>query len=65
MTRLAVEALREHGQSGPLTKKHALAGTSVNVWDVIDPIRSLITSGSHIDDVLFSNPDISLDRILP
>jgi 3-phenylpropionate/trans-cinnamate dioxygenase ferredoxin reductase subunit len=42
-----------------------LAGMNVNVWDVIDPIRSLITSGSDIDDALLSDPDVPLDRILP
>ncbi|MEU9291774.1 FAD-dependent oxidoreductase [Streptomyces sp. NPDC048275] len=42
-----------------------LAGMSVNVWDVMDPIRSLITSGSDIDDALLSDPGVPLDRILP
>ncbi|MFD7408115.1 NAD(P)/FAD-dependent oxidoreductase [Streptomyces sp. NPDC059866] len=42
-----------------------LAGMSVNVWDVMAPIRSLITSGSDIDDALLSDPDVPLDRILP
>jgi 3-phenylpropionate/trans-cinnamate dioxygenase ferredoxin reductase subunit len=42
-----------------------LAGMSVNVWDVIAPIRSLITSGADINDVLLSNPDVPLERILP
>lgn len=45
--------------------KRVLAGMSVNVWDVMDPIRSLIASGSDIDDVLLSDPDLPLDRILP
>ncbi|MFC9914518.1 NAD(P)/FAD-dependent oxidoreductase [Streptomyces sp. NPDC127197] len=42
-----------------------LAGMSVNVWDVMAPIRSLITSGSDIDDALLSDPNVPLDRILP
>jgi 3-phenylpropionate/trans-cinnamate dioxygenase ferredoxin reductase subunit len=42
-----------------------LAGMNVNVWDVIDPIRSLITSGSDIDDALLADPDVPLDHILP
>ncbi|MFF4355157.1 NAD(P)/FAD-dependent oxidoreductase [Streptomyces sp. NPDC001530] len=42
-----------------------LAGMSVNVWDVMDPIRSLITSGSDIDDGLLSDPNVPLERILP
>lgn len=41
-----------------------LAGMSVNVWDVMDPIRSLITSGADADDVLLSDPDVPLDRVL-
>ncbi len=42
-----------------------LAGMSVNVWDVMNPIRALITSGSDIDDVLLADPDVPLDRVLP
>lgn len=41
------------------------AGMSVNVWDVMDAVRSLITSGADIDDALLSDPDVPLDRILP
>ncbi|WSA81675.1 hypothetical protein OG930_42905 [Streptomyces sp. NBC_01799] len=42
-----------------------LAGMSVNVWDVMDLIRSLITSGSDIHDMPLSDPDVPLDRNLP
>lgn len=42
-----------------------LAGMSVNVWDAIDPIRSLITSGADLDDRLLADPDVPLDRVLP
>ncbi|RZB13663.1 NAD(P)/FAD-dependent oxidoreductase [Streptomyces sp. F001] len=42
-----------------------LAGMSVNVWDVMAPIRSLITSGSDFDDALLSDPNVPLDRFLP
>ncbi|MCX5329145.1 MULTISPECIES: NAD(P)/FAD-dependent oxidoreductase [unclassified Streptomyces] len=42
-----------------------LAGMSVNVWDVIDPIRDLIISGADLDDALLSDPDVPLDRVLP
>lgn len=42
-----------------------LAGMSVNVWDVIDPIRDLITSGADLDDAVLSDPDVPMDRILP
>ncbi|WP_416069770.1 FAD-dependent oxidoreductase [Streptomyces sp. AK02-01A] len=40
-------------------------GMSVNVWDVMDPIRSLITSGSDIDDGLLSGPDVPVEHLLP
>ncbi|MCT9078294.1 NAD(P)/FAD-dependent oxidoreductase [Streptomyces fulvoviolaceus] len=42
-----------------------LAGMSVNVWGVMDPIRSLITSGADVDDARLSDPDVPLDRIVP
>lgn len=42
-----------------------LAGMSVNVWDVIDPIRDLIVSGADLDDAVLSDPDVPLDRVLP
>ncbi|MFI5634584.1 oxidoreductase C-terminal domain-containing protein [Streptomyces sp. NPDC051664] len=45
--------------------KRVPAGMSVDVWDVMDPIRSLITSGSDVDDMPLSDPDVPLDRILP
>ncbi|MEU3298954.1 FAD-dependent oxidoreductase [Streptomyces sp. NPDC006678] len=42
-----------------------LAGMSVNVWDVIDTIRSLILSGADFDDARLSDPDVPLDSLLP
>jgi 3-phenylpropionate/trans-cinnamate dioxygenase ferredoxin reductase subunit len=47
-----------------MTGSRVLAGMSVNVWDVMDPIRSLITSGADVDDVRLSDPDVPLDRVL-
>nr|WP_240982237.1 FAD-dependent oxidoreductase [Streptomyces sp. S3(2020)] len=41
-----------------------LAGMSVNVWDVIDPVRDLIRSGADVDDALLSDPDVPLDHVL-
>lgn len=43
----------------------ALAGMSVNVWDVIEPIRALVASGAGLDDTLLADPDVPLDRVLP
>lgn len=43
----------------------ALAGMSVNVGDVIEPIRTLVASGAGLDDRLLADPDVPLDRVLP
>ncbi|WP_351235426.1 FAD-dependent oxidoreductase [Streptomyces sp. NPDC002133] len=48
-----------------MSGNRVLAGMSVNVWDVIDPIRSLILSGSDIDDALLADPGVPLDSLLP
>ncbi|MFD5574764.1 NAD(P)/FAD-dependent oxidoreductase [Streptomyces cadmiisoli] len=40
-----------------------LAGMNVNVWDVVDPIRDLITSDSDVDDARLADPDVPLDRV--
>ncbi|MFG2754941.1 NAD(P)/FAD-dependent oxidoreductase [Streptomyces wuyuanensis] len=47
------------------SKNRVLAGMSVNVWDVIDPIRSLIQSGARIDDARLADPDVPLDSLVP
>ncbi|MGW3243955.1 NAD(P)/FAD-dependent oxidoreductase [Streptomyces sp. NPDC001070] len=41
-----------------------LAGMNVNVWDVVEPIRTLITSRSEVDDALLADPDVPLDHVL-
>ncbi|MDX3070834.1 NAD(P)/FAD-dependent oxidoreductase [Streptomyces sp. MI02-7b] len=41
-----------------------LAGMSVNVWDVMDPIRSLITSRSKVDPALLADPGVPLDQVV-
>ncbi|GEC04998.1 pyridine nucleotide-disulfide oxidoreductase [Streptomyces spinoverrucosus] len=48
-----------------MSGNRVLAGMSVNVWDVIDSIRSLILSGADIDDALLSDPDVPVDSLLP
>ncbi|MFC8419307.1 hypothetical protein ACFUN7_00125 [Streptomyces sp. NPDC057236] len=35
-----------------------LAGTGVNPWDVIDPIRALIESGAGTDDSALRDPAV-------
>ncbi|SDN75428.1 NAD(P)/FAD-dependent oxidoreductase [Streptomyces wuyuanensis] len=47
-----------------MSKNRVLAGMSVNVWDVIDPIRSLIQSGARIDDARLSDPGVPLDSLV-
>jgi 3-phenylpropionate/trans-cinnamate dioxygenase ferredoxin reductase subunit len=41
-----------------------LAGMGVNIWDVMDPIRTLIESGTPVDEAVLTNPDIPLDHLL-
>jgi 3-phenylpropionate/trans-cinnamate dioxygenase ferredoxin reductase subunit len=37
-----------------------VAGMNVNVWDVTDPIRALITSGEPVDPARLADPDVPL-----
>jgi NADPH-dependent 2,4-dienoyl-CoA reductase/sulfur reductase-like enzyme len=48
-----------------MSGKRVLAGMSVNVWDVIDPIRSLVESGAEIEDAALSDPGVPLESLLP
>ncbi|WP_435224576.1 NAD(P)/FAD-dependent oxidoreductase [Streptomyces sp. Tue6028] len=48
-----------------MSGNRVLAGMSVNVWDVIDPIRSLILSGADVDDARLADPGVPLDGLLP
>lgn len=41
-----------------------LAGMNVNVWDVVEPVRSLITSRAEVDDARLADPDVPLGRVL-
>ena len=38
-----------------------VAGMNVNVWDVSDPIRALITSGVAVSDERLADPDVPLE----
>ena len=33
---------------------------NVNVWDVSDPIQTLISKGTHVEDAPLADPDVSL-----
>ncbi|MGR4877917.1 NAD(P)/FAD-dependent oxidoreductase [Streptomyces sp. LARHCF249] len=47
-----------------LTEGRLLAGMNVNVWDVTDPIRALVTSGQPVDPARLADPDVSLSDLL-
>ncbi len=46
-----------------LQKGRLLAGMNVNVWDVTDPIASLITSGRHLDAEVLSDESVDLTEL--
>ncbi|MER7818224.1 FAD-dependent oxidoreductase [Streptomyces sp. NPDC096153] len=48
-----------------MARNRVLAGMSVNVWDVIDPIRALIQAGAGIDAARLSDPGVPLDSLVP
>ena len=41
-----------------------LAGMNVNVWDVTDPIRGLVTSGQAVDANELADTDVPLTDLL-
>ncbi|ATW51782.1 NAD(P)/FAD-dependent oxidoreductase [Streptomyces peucetius] len=47
-----------------LSGGRVLAGMNVNVWDVTDPIRALVTSGRQIDPAELADPDVPLTALL-
>ncbi|WP_328843216.1 NAD(P)/FAD-dependent oxidoreductase [Streptomyces sp. NBC_00258] len=48
-----------------MSGKRVLAGMSVNVWDVVDSIRSLVESGVETDDAVLPDPAVPLESLLP
>ncbi|MFD9065903.1 NAD(P)/FAD-dependent oxidoreductase [Kitasatospora purpeofusca] len=46
-----------------LAEGKVLAGMNVNVWDVTDPIRSLIRSGRVIDPARLADPEVPLGDV--
>ncbi|MFG3662309.1 NAD(P)/FAD-dependent oxidoreductase [Streptomyces sp. NPDC047706] len=48
-----------------MSGNRVLAGMSVNVWDVIGTIRSLIESGVETNDAVLSDPAVPLEGLLP
>ncbi|MFE9445993.1 NAD(P)/FAD-dependent oxidoreductase [Streptomyces sp. NPDC006602] len=47
-----------------LAESRVLAGMNVNVWDVTDPIRALVTSRHQIDPARLADPGVPLDDLL-
>jgi 3-phenylpropionate/trans-cinnamate dioxygenase ferredoxin reductase subunit len=37
-----------------------VAGMNVNVWDVSEPIQTLISSRAHVEDAMLADPDVSI-----
>ncbi|MGW1790259.1 NAD(P)/FAD-dependent oxidoreductase [Streptomyces tubercidicus] len=48
-----------------LSGGRVLAGMNVNVWDVVEPIRALVTSGQAVDPERLADPDVPLPELLP
>ncbi|MGH2780699.1 MAG: NAD(P)/FAD-dependent oxidoreductase, partial [Thermoleophilaceae bacterium] len=46
-----------------LVEDRVVAGMNVNVWDVSDPIKRLISERVAVDDRSLSNPDIPLEHL--
>jgi 3-phenylpropionate/trans-cinnamate dioxygenase ferredoxin reductase subunit len=46
-----------------LRQGRALAGMNVNVWDVVDDVAALITSGRQLDPARLADPSVPLDHL--
>jgi 3-phenylpropionate/trans-cinnamate dioxygenase ferredoxin reductase subunit len=46
-----------------LVGDRVVAGMNVNVWDVIDPIKRLISERVTVDDRRLADPDVSLEEL--
>jgi len=46
-----------------LVEDRVVAGMNVNVWDVIDPIKRLISERVTVDDRRLADPDVPLDEV--
>jgi 3-phenylpropionate/trans-cinnamate dioxygenase ferredoxin reductase subunit len=43
-----------------LAGDHLVAGMNVNVWDVSEPIQTLISKRAHVEDSTLADPEVSL-----
>ncbi|MEU1616663.1 FAD-dependent oxidoreductase [Streptomyces sp. NPDC005722] len=46
-----------------MSGNRVLAGMNVNVWDVVEPVRELITSRAAVDDARLADPKVPLDQV--
>jgi 3-phenylpropionate/trans-cinnamate dioxygenase ferredoxin reductase component len=46
-----------------MCQHRVVAAMNVNVWDVGEPIRELITSRRRVDDGRLRDSDVSLDEV--
>jgi 3-phenylpropionate/trans-cinnamate dioxygenase ferredoxin reductase subunit len=46
-----------------LKDQRVVAGMNANVWDVVEPIQSLIRAGRPVDPERLANPSIPLDQV--
>ena len=46
-----------------LSEGRVLAGMNVNVWDVTDPIKALITSRTVVDPERLADPGVALESL--
>jgi 3-phenylpropionate/trans-cinnamate dioxygenase ferredoxin reductase subunit len=47
-----------------VSRGRVLAGMNVNVWDVTDPIRELVTSGQPVDPAKLADPGVPLTDLI-
>jgi 3-phenylpropionate/trans-cinnamate dioxygenase ferredoxin reductase component len=48
-----------------MSDERVVAGMNVNVWDVNDPIRRLISERVSVDDRRLADPDVPIDQLDP
>ena len=48
-----------------LVEDRVVAGMNVNVWDVIEPIKRLISERVTVDDRRLADPDVPLEELAP
>jgi 3-phenylpropionate/trans-cinnamate dioxygenase ferredoxin reductase subunit len=47
-----------------ISDERVVAGMNVNVWDVNDPIRRLISERAPVDERRLADPDVPIDELV-